>query len=288
MGRGVGSSRDNDPQGCHQVGQAALGAHRPRLQQSLSSFVICMSSLRFFSHLSSLLSLVSRVARPFVFGHCAAEEAKLLEVTSQVRKAARLFALSACCFLLSVLSGQGCLPGDEAPSKDPGPGVGTRPLPTPGHQHGSPLPPTGTHEAGRDCEQAEGRSQPVVHRPSVWCGAAALLTPLSPTGRAEAWQHRGKSAPDGGPAGGKEPRTAAGTCPGGAAAHLAVVEDEAQAGGVGVGSGPLFPTSPHVDTRPLLDPIRGTVHSCASWMLVNTPSIWTMFSGRWGPVGSAA
>lgn len=177
MGRGVGSSRDNDPQGCHQVGQAALGAHRPRLQQSLSSFVICMSSLRFFSHLSSLLSLVSRVARPFVFGHCAAEEAKLLEVTSQVRKAARLFALSACCFLLSVLSGQGCLPGDEAPSKDPGPGVGTRPLPTPGHQHGSPLPPTGTHEAGRDCEQAEGRSQPVVHRPSVWCGAASSSDP---------------------------------------------------------------------------------------------------------------
>ena len=118
-------------------------------------------------------------------------------------------------------------------------------------------------------------------------GQPALLTPLSPTGRAEAWQHRGKSAPDGGPAGGKEPRTAAGTCPGGAAAHLAVVEDEAQAGGVGVGSSPLFPTSPHVDTRPLLDPIRGTVHSCASWMLVNTPSIWTMFSGRWGPVGSA-
>ena len=122
------------------------------------------------------------------------------------------------------------------------------------------------------------------------CGAGrpALLTPMSPTGRGEAWQHRGKAAADGGPAGGKEPRTAAGTCPGGAAAHLAVAEEEAQAGGVGVGSGALFPTSPHVDARPPLAPVRGTVASGASRTLVSAPSTWAMFSGHGGPVGSAA
>ncbi|XP_047680618.1 liprin-alpha-1-like [Prionailurus viverrinus] len=81
----------------------------------------------------------------------------------------------------------------------------------------------------------KAKSLPEVEaEPAQRVATLCKVGPPFPSGSHEAWQHGRKAAPDGGPAGGKEPRTAAGTCPGGAAAHLAVIEDEAQAGGVGV------------------------------------------------------
>lgn len=123
----------------------------------------------------------------------------------------------ACCFLISVLSGYGCLLGDEAPSKDRGPGLRRDNYLDPvttmepySYSQACMRLPTSTHETGMDCEQVNRMSSV---RTACDVRQPVLLTPLLPTGRREEWKHRIKAARVGCTPGGKEPRTAEDMCP---------------------------------------------------------------------------